>query len=454
VTFEPAQTPPSEGAGAAETASAKPKEPPKYEEIPVTIEAPRYKPSGTIVLRGAKLITMRGDEVIPDGDIVVTDNRIAAIGKRGSVTIPSGAKTIDVRGATIMPGIVDVHAHWMEIRRGVLDLESWPFIANLAYGVTTGRDPQTGSNDTFAYQDLIDMGDMPGPRAFSTGPGIFSNTDFQSLDDALNVVTKYKKYYRTNTVKSYTVGNRKQREWIIEACKQNQIMPTTEGALDLKLDLTHAIDGFSGNEHALPIVPLYKDVVEVFGKTGISYTPTLLVAYGGPWAENYFYETTEVHHDPKLRRFLPHNVLDQKSLRRPWFSKEEQVFPKLAASAAKISHDGGLVVVGGHGQIQGIQCHWEMWALQSGGFSNHEVLRAATIDGAKAIGYSQDLGSLETGKLADLIVLNKDPLQDIRNTNTIRYVMKGGQMFEGDTLNEVWPQQKPLPELWWWKEKP
>lgn len=457
VTFDTPARPEGAGNGANSNEAAekpKTKEPPKYEEIAVDIEAPRYTPKGTVALRGARIITMRGNEVIADGDIVITDNRIVAVGKHGSITIPSGAKTFDVRGATIMPGLVDVHAHWTEIRRGVLDLESWPFLANLAYGVTTGRDPQTGSNDTFAYQDLIDMGEMPGPRAFSTGPGIFSNNDFQSLDEAVNVVTKYKKYYRTNTVKSYMVGNRKQREWMIEACQQNEMMPTTEGALDLKLDLTHAIDGFSGNEHALPIVPLYKDVVEVFGKSGISYTPTLLVAYGGPWAENYFYETTEVHNDPKLRRFLPHNVLDEKSLRRPWFDKDEQIFPQLAASAAKISRDGGLVVMGGHGQIQGIQCHWEMWALQSGGFTNHEVLRAATIDGARAIGFDRDLGSLEPGKLADLIVLNKNPLTDIRNTNTIRYVMKNGEIFEGNTLNEVWPQQKPLPALWWWKEKP
>ena len=188
------------------------------------------------------------------------------------------------------------------------------------------------------------MGELPGPRAFSTGPGIFSNNDFQSLDDARNVVSRYKKYYRTNTVKSYMVGNRKQREWMVMACKENEMMPTTEGALDLKLDLTHAIDGFEGNEHALPIVPLYKDVVETFAKSGIFYTPTLLVAYGGPWAENYFYETTEVHNDPKLRRFIPHNVLDNKALRRPWFDKEEHVFPKLAESAAKIVHDGGRVV--------------------------------------------------------------------------------------------------------------
>jgi hypothetical protein len=270
----------------------------------------------------------------------------------------------------------------------------------------------------------------------------------------VNVVTRYKKYYRTNTVKSYLVGNRKQREWMVEACKRSEIMPTTEGGLDLKLDLTHALDGFSGNEHALPIVPLYKDVVQLFSQSGIYYTPTLLVAYGGPWAENYFYETTEVHDDAKLRRFFPHSILDNKSLRRPWFRKEEHVFPKLAESAARIVRAGGHVQIGGHGQIQGIQCHWEMWALASGGLSNHEVLRAATLSGAQAIGFAGDIGSLEPGKLADLIILNKDPLADIRNTNTIRYVMKNGEIFEGDTLNQIWPAQKPLPEQWWWKEDP
>jgi Tol biopolymer transport system component len=456
VTFDAPATPAGDQDKAEEkTADTKPAaKKPLYEEIAVDIQAPRHTPTGTVVLRGAKVITMKGEEVLPDGDIVVTDNRIVAVGKRGSVTVPSGAKIIDLKGAVIMPGIVDVHAHWTEIKRGVLDLQAWPFMANLAYGVTTGRDPQTGSNDMFAYQDLIDTGDLIGVRAFSTGPGIFSSNDFQSYEDTLAVVTRYKKYYRTNTVKSYTVGNRKQREWVVQACKENKLMPTTEGALDLKLDLTHAIDGMSGNEHALPIVPLYADVVNTFVKSGISYTPTLLVAYGGPWAENYFYETTEVHDDAKLQHFFPHNVLDQKTQRRPWFRKEEQVFPKLAASAAKIARAGGLVVIGGHGQIQGIQCHWEMWALQSGGLTNMEVLRAATIHGAQAIGYSQDLGSIEVGKIADLIVLTKDPLQDIRNTTAIRYVMKNGEMFEGDTLNEVWPQQKPLPEMYWWKGKP
>ncbi len=435
----------------ADDAAAPPKKQ-LAEEFDIVIEKPRAKPQGTVAFRGAKIVTMKGDEIISDGDIVVVDNRITAIGKRGAVTIPGGAKVIDVKGATIVPGFIDIHAHWLEVKRGQLDLQNWSYLANLAYGVTTGRDPQTMSNDMFAYQDLVDTGDLPGPRAYSTGPGIFSDTNFQSLDEARNVVKRYKQYYRTNTVKSYMVGNRKQRQWMVQACKENGIMPTTEGGLDVKLNITHALDGFAGNEHSLPLVPLYKDIVEVYAKSGIVYTPTLLVAYGGPWAENYFFETTNVYRDQKLRRFIPRDILESRAKRRPWFSEEEHVFPRLAAEAAKIVRNGGRVGIGGHGQLQGIQVHWEMWALQSGGLTPHEVLRSATLFGAEAIGLDQDLGSLETGKLADFVILNRDPLENIRNTNSIRYVMKNGELYEGDTLNQIWPKQKPLGELWWWKE--
>lgn len=454
VTFEaePAKTTPA----AADKAPAK-----RAEESATTtdfvVEMPRATPTGTIVLRGARAITMAGpkhDEVIESSDIVIENNRIKSIGPAGSAPVPAGARVVNVAGKTIVPGFVDVHAHWTEVRRRVLDLEAWPFTANLAYGVTTGRDPQTATNDVFAYQDLIDAGVIPGPRAFNTGPGVFSNTDFQSAEAAKSVVSKYAKYYRTNTLKSYTVGNRRQRQWMIEASKEHRIMPTTEGSLDLKLDFTHAVDGFAGNEHALPIVPLYKDMVEVFAKSGITYTPTLLVAYGGPWAENYFYETTEVWNDAKLRRFLPTNVLEAKAKRRPWFAEDEHVFKKLAAEALKIVRAGGRVGVGGHGQLQGIQVHWEIWALAMGGFTPMEALRAATIHGAEAIGYAQDLGSLEPGKLADLIVLDRNPLDNIRHTTSIRYVVKNGDLYDGETLDRIAPVKTPRPKQWWWDSGP
>jgi hypothetical protein len=427
----------------------------KPEIIAVNLQFPRHTPSSQAVLRGARVITMRGDEVLENADIAVKDNRIVAVGKRGSVTLPAGAKVIDVSGKTIVPGFIDIHPHWTEIRRGVLDLQNWSFLANLAYGVTAGRDPQTDTNDTFAYQDLIDTGDIIGPRPYSTGPGVFPDTDFQSVDDADDVVRRYREFYRTTYLKSYLVGNRKQRQWMVMACKKEGVMPTTEGGLDMKLDLTHAIDGFSGNEHSLPITPLFDDIVQFWSRSGIFYTPTLIVAYGGPWAENYFYETTEVHDDPKVRRFLPHNIVDDRTRRRRiWTRKDELAFPRLAAQDAKIIKAGGRICIGSHGQFQGLGYHWEMWALSSGGASNMDVLRSATIRGAEAMGFAQDLGSIEPGKLADFVVLDKNPLDDIHNTNTIEYVMKNGELFQGNTLDEIYPEQKPLPPLWWWNEKP
>jgi Tol biopolymer transport system component len=419
----------------------------------VVVERPRTKPVGTIVLRGARTITMRGDEVIADADIVISGNRIAGVGPHGAIAIPAGAKVIDVKGKTIVPGFIDMHDHWLDIGREVLDLRHWNFLMTLAYGVTTGRDPQIDSIDTFVYADLVETGDIPGPRAFASGAGIFWTNDLQSVDHAERVLRKYKDLYRIKFIKSYLVGNRRQHQFITMASKRLGLMPTVEGQGDTKYDLEHIIDGFSGNEHVMPTVPMYKDMVEFIARSKVFYTPTLVITGGGPYAENYYYSTSNVHDDPKVRRFMPHNLVDAKSKRRQWFAKDEYNFTRVAESLAKIVRAGGKVCVGSHGQIQGLAFHWEMWAMGTG-MTPMEVLRSATLTGAEGLGYAADLGSIEKGKLADLVILDKNPLDDIRNTSSIKYVMKNGQLFEGDTLNEVWPDQKPLAPLWWWNDHP
>ncbi|MBK7598304.1 MAG: PD40 domain-containing protein [Acidobacteria bacterium] len=424
------------------------------ESIEIAVEKPRVTPQGSIVLRGARVVTMHGNEVIEDAELVITGNRIAAAGKRGTVKIPSNARILDLKGRTIIPGLIDIHAHW-DLSRSVLDTEMYSSYANLAYGVTSVRDPQSMTNDIFAYSDLVEAGEMTGPRIFSTGPGVFTDTNFSSYEEARDVIGRYRNHYRTHLIKAYLTGNRRQRQWVVEACRELQMMPTTEGGADFKMDLTHAIDGFSGNEHGLPNVPIYNDVVKLFAQSGTTYTPTLMVAFGGPFALYQYFARENFTEDPKLRRFTPQNVLSGKvGTGMLWFPQKDYIFPQIAAGAAAILKAGGNVGLGGHGELQGLGTHWEMWLLASGGMSNHDVLRVATINSARAIGYAQDLGSIETGKMADLIILDKNPLIDIRNTNSIRYVMKNGELLDGETLDQLWPQKKALPAPWWLSDKP
>jgi len=424
---------------------------PLYEPVrtDITITAAKDRPTGTVVLRGARVITMRGDEVIANGDVVVTGNRIAAVGAQGSVTVPAGARVIDVSGKTIIPGLVDIHAH-MWPQWGVHSPQPYMYTVNLAYGVTTTRDPQTSQSDVVTYGDAVEVGQIIGPRIYATGPGIFVWDDVSSADDAKEVMKRYSEFYLTETIKQYMAGDRRQRQWIAMAAKEQRITPTLEGGLDFKKNMTEAMDGYAGIEHTLPIAPMYKDAISLFATSGTTWTPTLLVQYGGPWAENWWYEHYDILGDAKLTHFTPFSELERRGLRRPqWFRDSEYSFKLFAEQAKKVVEAGGRVGLGGHGQLQGLGVHWELWNIASGAMKPMDALRVGTIFGAEAIGLQKHIGSVEAGKLADILVLDANPLDDIRNTNTIRYVMKNGRVYEGDTLNEIWPRQRPLPKQWW-----
>ena len=436
------------------------KEKPGYKpnEQRIAISATRDRPSGVAVFRGAKAITMKGHEIIENADIVVRDDRIIAIGARGSVTIPANARIFDVTGKVIMPGMVDTHYHPQWLTPQIHNTQTWQYLSTLAYGTTTTRDPQTASTDFLTYGDRVQNGEMIGPRIYTTGPGVFSGEPVKDLDHAKQILSRYAKYYDTKTLKMYMSGNRQQRQWIIMAAKELGIMPTTEGGLDQKLNMTHGIDGYPGIEHTLPITPKFDDVFQWYKGTGTFNSPTLVVAYGGPFGEGWFYQSEDLLGDAKLRRFTHPVDFDEKVRRRGtgnspgpagFAVKEEYPMWQHAEDLAKAVAAGGKVGVGSHGQLQGLGMHWELWLVQSGGLSTHDALRAATIVGAEAIGMSTDLGSLEVGKMADLLVLDRDPLVEIRNSNTLSMVMMNGRLYDANTLDEVYPRQRKLPVQPW-----
>ena len=428
-------------------------------ELEIKISQPQQHPSGTVVFRGARVITMRGEQVVPEADVVVTEDRITAImpttNEDRSATVPVEARVIDARGKTIVPGFIDLHPHWsyssVGLRLGLLDLSASALSNYLAYGVTTGRDPQAPI-DVFEYADLVETGKVVGPRMLSTGPGVFGELNIGSLAEAKSVLSRYARFYKTTTIKSYLVGDRQQRQWIMEAARELGLMPTMEGAGDLRLQLTHVIDGFSGIEHVIPTAPLAKDVVQLLARSGTAYDPVLLETMGGPAGFNDFYQDPAVANDLKVGRFFPPQMVNSRMQRSAWTHPESRFVPVLARSIAEASHAGALVCVGSHGDFAGLGYQWTLWAQADGGLTPLQALQQATVNGARALGIEDRVGSLAPQMLADFLVLDANPLDDIRNTARIRYVVKGGVVYDGNTMDELYPRLRKLPRAWWWDE--
>ncbi|KJJ39276.1 amidohydrolase family protein [Aequorivita vladivostokensis] len=421
----------------------------------IGLQASVDKPRGRIAFTNARIITMENDEVIENGTIVINGNKIESIGATDRVSVPSGTKVYSSEGKTIMPGMVDAHAHVGAFRYGLPTQQYWPFMANLAFGVTTSHDPSANTETVFTLSELQKSGQLVGPRLFSTGFILYgADGDFKavinSLEDARSSIRRTKAF-GAKSVKSYNQPRRDQRQQVLQAAREMGINVVPEGGSTFYHNITQVIDGHTGVEHNIPVAPVYKDILEIWGKSGSGYTPTLIVNYGGMNGEFYYYERDNVWENEKLLTFMPRSIVDSRSRHRIKSPQDEYENGHILVSetAKNLSDAGVKVNMGAHGQLQGLGAHWETWMLQQGGMTNLEALKAATINSAEYIGAGEDIGSLKVGKLADLIVMDKNPLENIENTESIKMVMVNGRLYNAETMNEIGNNPKErLPFFW------
>ncbi|MEZ2413675.1 amidohydrolase family protein [Muriicola sp. E247] len=427
--------------------------------IKVGVIAEVDQPKGRIAFTNARIITMEDGEVIEEGTILVNGNRIESIGNSAEIAIPGNTKVYDMAGKTIMPGIVDAHAHIGGFRYGLSTQKHWQLYANLAYGVTTAHDPSANTETIFAMSEMIKSGEMTGPRLYSTGIILYgADGDFKatinSLEDARSAIRRTKAF-GAQSVKSYNQPRREQRQQVMQAAREMGINVVPEGGSTFYTNMTMIMDGHTGVEHNIPVAPVYKDVLELWKTSNTGYTPTLIVNYGGINGEFYFYEKDKVWENEKLLKYTPRALIDARSRYRMMIPDEEYKNGHILVSeTAKALTDVGVKVnLGAHGQLQGLGAHWELWMLQQGGMTNMEALEAATINGATYIGAGADIGSLKVGKMADLIVLEKNPLDDIRNTNSVSHTMVNGRLYDTTTMNEIGNTEKSRTQFWWENNK-
>ncbi|HVG08303.1 MAG TPA: amidohydrolase family protein [Thermoanaerobaculia bacterium] len=420
----------------------------KLEAREVRLESPRARARGNVALTGARLVTLEGRKVIEKGTVVVRDGRISCL---GDCDVRGVDRVLDAAGTTVIPGFIDMHAHHNEGQAEIIPWRNYEAATYLAYGVTTTFDPDSGSQNTFSSSETVETGGMAGPRIFTSGDPVFYDDgpnwlEVKTRDDARSRVQRLAAW-GAPTIKEYMLRRREQRQWLMEAAREAGVRVTSEGT-SYEDVLTRVMDGGTGVEHGFGFAPQYGDVGLFLGQAGYFYSPTLGISGPGPSNKELFLSRLAPDDERKLRRWLPPSYL-LTQLAKPEARPEAAYgFPLMAEGMADVIAAGGGGAIGSHGELHGLASHWEVWMAASA-LGPHGALELASLQGARFLGTDRDLGSLAVGKLADLIVLEKNPLEDIRNTTSLRWVMKGGTLYDAESLDELWPEARKFGRFPW-----
>ncbi|MXX70806.1 MAG: amidohydrolase family protein [Gemmatimonadetes bacterium] len=422
----------------------------------IALEVPRGSLGmGTVAITGARIITLENRQVIENGTLVATDGRITCVGTMAECDAAGADHTIDGTGKTVIPGFIDMHSHFFREYRGIIPPNAFEMAVALAYGVTSNLDNSQWSQDVFPAAQMIEAGVLVGPRTYTTGDPLYRGdagrqNELTSYEVAEDNIARLQSWGAVS-LKQYLQPRRDQRQWVSDIARKRGLMVTSEGS-DLAFNMGMIMDGQTAWEHPISYVPMYSDAARFFGRAETVYSPTFVVGGPGPWNDEWFFQETEVWRDEKLRLWMPWKQLVPHSRRvfqRPF---TDYSYPMLAQILADWMAEGARGAIGAHGQQHGLASHWEVWIAESA-MGPMGALELASVEGAYFLGASEDLGTLTPGKLADLMVLNSNPLDNIRNTTDIMLVMKGGIVYDGMTLDELWPTERPYGARPWVHEE-
>ena len=408
---------------------------------------------GKLALVGGRIVTMKGDQVLEEGTLVVDGNRIVAVGPSSSTKPPPDAQVFDLKGTTVIPGLIDVHAHGPQGQDGITPQQNWLHYASLAFGVTTVHDPSNDTASIFATSEMARAGMVTAPRIFSTGTILYGakapfKAIVESLEDARAHLRRMKAV-GAFSVKSYNQPRRDQRQQLIAAARELEMMVVPEGGSLYQHNMSMVVDGHTGIEHALPIARGYQDMIQLWAGSEVGYTPTMVVGYGGLSGEYYWYQHTKVHENQRLRTFVPPFAYEPRARRRIHADDGDWNHFGIARLCKQLSEAGVLVNLGAHGQREGLGAHWELWMFVQGGMTPLQAIRACTLNGARYLGLDADIGSIEPGKLADLLVIAGNPLKDIRLTEKVRYTVLNGRIYEAATMNQIGNHPEERKAFFW-----
>ena len=434
----------------------------RTDTIPFGLTVPKRTMRGTVALTNARIVTLDAERrVFERGTVLVTGSRIACVGECDA---SPADRTIDLAGKTIIPGFVDTHLHFPRTTQGFIPPQLWETALPLAYGATAGREPADWPFYQVPVSELVEAGIVPGPRMFTVG-GIMNSAPFGSGRG--DVATGRSTFHDTPTpaaaldeidriitwggpsvaLKAYYQPTRARRQWLADASRARGIMTTAEND-DLLVVLALVMDGYAGFEHSIRNLPTLSDVARFLGQARVTYSSTLSAGTGSQRQKEYWLQELEVWKEPKMRMWEPWFLFLPDARRVVERPLTDYRFPLYAQGVADIIAEGGSATIGSHGEIDGIGVQTEVW-MNAAAMTPMQALEVASLHGARFLGVDRDLGSIEKGKLADLLVLNRNPLENIRHTLDMVYVMQGGRLFDDETLDEIWPAARAYgPRPW------